>query len=674
MLALSVLLYLATAFFLCLLVFKRLTLPDFLVTFFLTAFSLNIFICQSLSLVHLLNRPWIYLGVQFILCAVITAAILVKKNFHLRDSLHQRPEEKSGLKSLDYFFLTLISISLGVLFVVGISTPPNNLDSLHTHLTRIYYWIQHGTLASWPATGLAQLNYPISAHLQGLWLFLLGGSERLFFLVPWGSLVVLCISVYQSARLLSLTPRQSLVSVLVLMCMPTVLLQTYSFQNDLVVAALVSVASLMLLRYLRFRGIFDLGASLLALALALGVKQTAFFVLPIYSLVILILLVRKIIARKHVIWLTLFLAFFIAFSSFKYVQNLLEFRTLFGVEDVLSGQQFTFETFFEKSSYNAPRYLYGLIDFGGLGQNLESRLNVLKGKAFSSLFEKSRVDLESELYLQPGFDDSERFSYSLERDMSEDTAWFGPVFFIAILVSLGGLLFQKNRPRKVYAALAILHFLLYFLLILVQRPGWDPYQGRYFILGVIFLLPLTGSILPARGIGQLPVILLLCVAFALISFNVLGMNHSKPLVTARTIANLQNEFILPLPQNTKVQIVSKTYLVKWTNKFVERWPQRDPITTLSYYDQLYYSETPLATEIRLILDALPPTEPVYLLMDRNPLEYGLFGVNHTRELYPVKEVDDVPEEAYLVIDRAQDSPQGFKLIVDSGQFKLYKKD
>jgi hypothetical protein len=674
MLALSVLLYLTTTFFLCIQIFKRLSLSDFLVIFYLTVISLNILICQILSLLEMLNLPWFYLGLQFILCTAITAAILLKKSVNLRESLKSGFTKKSGFKGLDIFLSMLVSFSLGVLFFVGISTPPNNLDSLHTHLTRIYYWLQHGTLAIWPATGLAQLNYPINAHLQGLWLHLLGGSERLFFVVPWLSLVVLCASVNQSARLLNLTARQALVSMLVLMCIPTVLLQTYSFQNDLVVAALASVAAWMLLRYRISKSLFDLGAALLALSLALGVKQSAYLVLPIFVIALVIMMVKKQVEKAHLPWLSLLAGFFLLFSFFKYGQNLVDFHSFFGVDDILSEQEFTLPTLAEKVSYNTPRYLYGMVDFGGLGQNLESRLNEVKAEVFSRLSEKNGVNLESEIYLQPGFDDSERFSYAMQRDMSEDTAWFGSVFFIGVPISLVVILFQKDKPRKVYAALAILHFLLYFLLILLQRPGWDPYQGRYFILGIVFLLPLAGSILPTKAIGQIPVILLLCAAFALITFNVLAMNHSKPLVTARTVANLQNELVLPLPQNTKVQIVAKTYLVKWTNKLIERWPQREPITSLSYYDQLYYSETILSTEIRMILDSLPSTEPIYLLMDRNPLEYGLFGVNRTRELFPVKDAVEVPAAAYLLIDRSQDSPQGFKFIVDSGQFRLYKKD
>ena len=214
-----------------------------------------------------------------------------------------------------------------------------------------------------------------------------------------------------------------------------------------------------------------------------------------------------------------------------------------------------------------------------------------------------------------------------------------------------------------------------FCLIIIQRPGWDPYQGRYFILGIIPFVPLIGAVLPAKGIGKWVVGSVLCIIYIIISFNVLAMNASKPLVTARTVAILQNETILPLPDSTRLQIISKTYLVKWTNSLVERWTQRESIFSLPYYDQLYYSDTSLVPEIEMIRQSIPDSTPLYLMMERTPLEYGLFGLNRTRELFPINGYEDVEKDGFLMVDKAHDQPlPGFKLIASDDKYAIYQRD
>ena len=322
MLFISILLYLVTALLVCMVVFQKLTFSKILISFFITTFSINVLIGEFLSLFQQLNNAWLYLAIQLVFCAALSAVLVIRNKIKWRDLVQSNLISKSNFRGFEYILLGLISASLAVLFFVGINTPPNNLDSLHTHLTRIYYWLQHGSLANWAATGFFQLNYPINAHLQGLWLALLGGKEQLFFLVPWFSLVTICCTVYETSRLLDFSPRQSLFGVLVLMCFPVVLLQTYSFQNDLPVVALIAIAGWSLLNYQKSKRLVDLASVLLPLALALGVKQTAFFVLPIFLVAAIFMLVKKQVEKKHLAWLSLFVVFFMIFSFFKYAQNL----------------------------------------------------------------------------------------------------------------------------------------------------------------------------------------------------------------------------------------------------------------------------------------------------------------------------------------------------------------
>jgi hypothetical protein len=208
----------------------------------------------------------------------------------------------------------------------------------------------------------------------------------------------------------------------------------------------------------------------------------------------------------------------------------------------------------------------------------------------------------------------------------------------------------------------------------VQRPGWDPYQGRYFILAVVPLAPLFGVLIPRRGFGKWVIPLVLSFITIIISFNTLLTNDSKPIFTSRSVAYLQNKVILPLPENNKFKIVGKTYLVKLTNGLLWRLPQREPIIGLAYYDQLFYSDTDIIPVIEMIQDEIPADEPIYLMMNRDPLEYALFGINRTRKLFPVKSGDDVPPHDYLLVDKIHEQPlMGFDLVIGTEQFKLYRR-
>ncbi len=653
MLFLSIALYVITGLIVCLVVFRSVTFSKAVISFFITTFSINVLTGEILSLAGLLNRGWAFLLLQLVLCAALCAALLLWVKPDLRGLLKQSLAKKNPLKGVDILLLAIICAVMAVLFFVGIKTPPNNLDSLHTHLLRIYYWLQHGSLANWHATGLYQLNYPINAHLQGLWLFLLGKSETLFFLVSWFSLAVIACMVFEIARTLRFSVTQALFSVMLLLTSAVVLLQAYSFQNDLVVAAVVMVAGLALLNYARQKRLADLVVVMLTLALSLGIKQTAFLVLPFFFITALILLLKKQVNKNHLKWLPLLAVFFLVFSFYQYAQNLSSFHSFFGVKELITDRDRSLGALVEKIRYNAPRFLVDFINFDGTGNSLEEQLLKVKSKAFNSLSSGSNIDLQSDRYLATGFDVGEKFSYSKNRELSEDTSWFGPLFFLLTPISLLIMFLQKDRERKHYAVLALLYFALYFVLIVLQRPGWDPYQGRYFILGVAPFFPLLGACLPTQRFFRQAVLLVLLLASVYISFNVVCLNNSKPVITASTITNWHNKYLGDIPGQSGLTTFMKRGLRYLSYQLYQNANERPSIFESSYYEQLYYSETSTLPDIRLVNDTIPQGEPIYLMMSRDPLEYGLFGVNRSRSLYPVDSSNEVPLNCYMLIQNTR---------------------
>lgn len=81
--------------------------------------------------------------------------------------------------------------------------------------------------------------------------------------------------------------------------------------------------------------------------------------------------------------------------------------------------------------------------------------------------------------------------------------------------------------------------------------------------------------------------------------------------------------------------------------------------------------------MRLVNENLPADTPLYIYIeDLSVLEYGLFGINRTRELYPVANPQDAPSGAALLIakERMGDLPPGFSLIAeDEGYWLVARK-
>ena len=139
LLILSISLYIIPSILLCRAIFRGFSLGEWLITFFISLFGLNILIFQILHFFHAVNQPWSFLIIQAILCIALSAWCIRKDGISYPDILSGFRRSFSDLGPLDFILIGMIVLILGGFFYVGITTPINNLDSLRTHLTRIFY-------------------------------------------------------------------------------------------------------------------------------------------------------------------------------------------------------------------------------------------------------------------------------------------------------------------------------------------------------------------------------------------------------------------------------------------------------------------------------------------------------------------------------------------------------
>ena len=180
--------------------------------------------------------------------------------------------------------LYLLAIGIVIIYlgnaILIITTPQHTYDSMTYHLSRVGYWLQHGTLAPWFTPNPRQTTFPPNAELGSLWTVLFWGSDQLTGFVQWFSALAASTAIFGIARLLGANRKYSLFAALIWLSYPAVLLQSTTTQNDLVISAFFIIMLYFLFLGLKEQKSRYLLLSGVAFGLAFGTKTTIFFTLP----------------------------------------------------------------------------------------------------------------------------------------------------------------------------------------------------------------------------------------------------------------------------------------------------------------------------------------------------------------------------------------------------------
>ena len=677
MLIVSVLIDAFLALLLSLRIFKSVSFSRTVILFFLTIFTLNILVVEILSLAGLLNSRWVYLLLQIVICLALGLLILDPRGKVFKTPFPKIRFIFPQLRGWETFLVVLISAILLLCLYIGTLAPINNSDSLHTHLPRIYYWLQHGSLASWDAVTETQLNYPVNISIQGLWLFLLGGSEMLFFLLPWLALVTAVLLIYEIALLLGASRRAALAASLLGLSFPVVLLQTFSYQGDVLIATLVLAAVWFLLLFMREHNSSYLYFSFVPLAAALGSKQTAFLFLPFYLLVLLILLLRKRLSARIVFTAAgVFAACFALLASYKFIQNAVERDRMMSSMFASHRYRLPFSQPGDWLRYatNGSRYLYQAASADGLTGRVKLSALDARANAFIALSGWFNLDLEVRDYISEG--DEEYFSYAEAPALNEDSAWFGPLAFVLFPVTVIVVLTGKDRARKRYLWFSLAFLLTVFLMVAVLITGWSPTNGRYLTLPVLVFTPLFAVLIPQKRVWSGLVTLVLSVATVYLAISTLLINDARPLITQNSLYSFQAKTLEKWDDSGFIGGIYAKYLA---NRVVEDLvltsPDRKDIRQQSYYENLFHQSASAIPDIEFVNSHMNPGERLYLYIDKNIIEYALFGVNKTRDLVPVVSAQQVSPRALVLVDkgRTPSITSGFTLLAENERFSIYQK-
>lgn len=424
--------------------------------------------------------------------------------------------KREPLLALLLFF---IALSYAFALVQIINIPQNNMDSLSTHLSRIVFWRQNGSFFPWDTARLDQVWYPVNAQLQTYWTLLFLGGDRLVGSIQWLAALVSAVGVFGLARFFGYGVRQSAFASLIFLSFPLIALQSTTTQTDLVTTAFFIASVYFLFLGLRDGQLSLLSLSALSVGIGLGVKKSYFLLLPVLAALALFAFLqfgRR--SLKPLLFWSFNLVIGIAlFGAYIYAVNWVYFGSPFGsptyIDSMLEMPQYPGDEtgtapagdntprlaaltpapppnagIFMELVYNSPRLLYQSLDTSGLPRPLDGYAHKVKMRLARAFFQWIGFEeIEGTVYTAPGH----VFSFTDKNINEESHAWYGPLSFLLIFPAL---IIEGRRGLKQRSLLLLgpgIALLVFLPLEIILRPGWDPFQGRYFAPLVALCAPLT---------------------------------------------------------------------------------------------------------------------------------------------------------------------------------------
>jgi hypothetical protein len=637
----DVILVLAFAWFLGAVV-RPPTRPAFLLSVFVFAWADIVLTAEILSLMRLI-APWPMAAGHAALAGLgFLAWRAAGRPAPPRFSLPRLRDAVASVRSMpDVWALGLVVIlAYGLLAVINILVPPNNFDGLVYHLTRVAYWLQHHSLAPWPTRSLSQTAFPLNAEIGSLWSMAFLRRDLLAGFVQWSSALAAAIAIFGLARGAGSSRPQAAFASFVFLTLPMVALQATTVQNDLTTAAMVAASVSALFVGLKTGRTGMLAVSGTAMGLALGMKLTAWMIVPglVLGLAYLAAVRRPRPIRRLLLWAGACLAGFVLLGAFNYVQNLVTFHHPIGGGKMIDAQlSETPPGNLTLVRSNLARDLYSFMDVTGLpgpAARVAARAREAAGRAaFAALHvppDRKPLNARGHRFdfRQPGLEASEAGSF------------FGPLGFLLVLplAAYGVVAGAVRRDERLVPGLAFLGFML----VLAGTQAWIPFRGRFYCAVVALVAPLAARLF---GAGPARVVLRALVAL------VAGLA-----LTVTVLTNVQKPLVGPGAIWSKTRAERREALASPSlipGRFIDRGiPSRATVATVvSYTDPEY----PLFGE-RLTRRLVPiyPEPPVIDAdwLRANPFDYVVVRVQGLSRVAPL------PEDEYQVFRRPP-----YKLII-----------
>ncbi|MCX7018470.1 MAG: hypothetical protein NTY46_05630 [Candidatus Sumerlaeota bacterium] len=355
----------------------------------------------------------------------------------------------------------LIALALGFLFAYNFRYQQYIDDVLTAHLARVGHWLHRGNLTAWPADTyqMAQIVYPYNASAVFLWIVLLFHSDQLTGLLQWVSLPMAMTAIFGLSRAGGASRFASGFAALLFFTFPNVFMHGCWAMTDMTVTALIAITLYFLVEGFGRRGVNGaLVGSAIALGLAVGTKQTVFFLTPFIVVFVLCLAVARRDRRWRVLatWCAWATACVLFLGSYVYVKNYLAYDNPTGPSE------------YERSF----THLYGPLTARARFEFVLKNCRAM----WSTMMHTTLMDIRS---------------FGL-------IAWPGPLFYICYFLGMCSLWFNGRLRRHWIAAMLGAGALVYMGIILYIRR-YNFAVGRYMLPAMAMCMPVIAILVDSTA-------------------------------------------------------------------------------------------------------------------------------------------------------------------------------
>jgi hypothetical protein len=655
---------------------------------YLLGFGLIVFTSEISGFVGLLDKKWFFLLLQ--LCELITAWAIWRKSKQPSLILVQAwtsiaklwswIKDKYNGHAFIGILTLLVTAGYGILAWLIIRVPPNNSDSMHTHLARVIYWLQQGSFKQLTSHSIFAKIYPFDAQLNVLWTVLFTGNDKFVGFVQFFAALATALAIYGICRQLKARKQTSILVSLIWLMLPLIVFEATTTQFDLVVTALFVTSVFFFFDYYNQHNNSSLLVSGLAMGLAVGTKQTVFMMGPALLVIAIILYVQN----KHNLpwmlrWIATVVVSFLLLGSYPYFNNLHYYGNPLGPTDHVDADSLGSYTYGQKLRYNTPRFIYQYISFDALPLLLANPANDFKNQVFTNLNNTFNLEMEAPIGQKtPDYG----FSLNATPRYNEDESWFGFAGTLLFIPAIIAGLINGLKKKDLIAISLVLFSISFYFCELLLRPGWDRYQGRYFIMAVAAIMPLCVYLfdhkIPSR-LFQIFIAILSIITFFMAVFS----NESKPILGMRTFTEkytqMENTYIPKGP----IEGYYRKYALKYYSLMTYNLPFSKTIEDYSDTQLRVLSSRSLHEQIlETYNQMLPENATVGIMLVNGDFDYIFFGPKFSHRLINIEPVSLLNDpnwihqsgiEYVLIADyqRIQTIPPYLKLMATVNTWQLF---
>ncbi|MCE7042234.1 glycosyltransferase family 39 protein [Dyadobacter sp. CY312] len=199
----------------------------------------------------------------------------------------------SFIKQLGKLTQIILTSLLLITFFVAIVSPPNNLDSLSYHLSRLGYWIQNKSVEHYASHIIRSISFSPFSEYVHLHNYLLTGSDRFLQLLQWFCLLGILMYVSLLVEIFSGSIRAMRIALCFAATIPIVVLESMTTQNDLVVSFFIIGVSFYVFDYLNLPKRSTVVLISASVALGIMTKGTFVFYVAPFGIYLITSLFRK---------------------------------------------------------------------------------------------------------------------------------------------------------------------------------------------------------------------------------------------------------------------------------------------------------------------------------------------------------------------------------------------